>query len=258
MSVQQLDTERILLAKRERLRERQRKVPAAAVLRLAEMQKAPYPLLNVVTGGEYVTLLGQVTYSEVYDPVGSALHLVRAGVDAIAFFTDTHVTDTGLDDLLLVSRGIRRPVLYQNYVLDEYHVAETRAAGAAAVTLYASLLEPETLRRTVSIALRWRMATVVQVETREQIALVAELSPHAIAVGNPHQFDTAHDLALLETLRPHMPRYTQVMLLGGLTHIDHVMAALDQRVDALMLTSALLDHPDHMTTITNRIRRIQW
>jgi hypothetical protein len=36
------------------------------------------------------------------------------------------------------------------------------------------------------------------------------------------------------------------------------MAALDQRVDALMLTSALLDHPDHMATITSRIRRIQW
>jgi indole-3-glycerol phosphate synthase len=258
MAIQQLDTERILAAKRERLSERQGKVPAAAVLRLAEMQRAPYPLLNVVTGGDHVTLLGQVTYGEVYDPVGSALHLIRAGVDAIAFFTDTHVYDRGLDDLLLVSRGIRRPVLYQNYVLDEYHVAETRAAGAAAVTLYASLLEPDVLRQTVSIALRWRMATVVQVETREQLEQVSELSPHAIAVGNPHQFDTEHDLALLDTLRPHLPRFTQVMLLGGLTTLDHVQAALNLRVDALMLGSGLIDNPDTMAHIHERIRRIQW
>jgi hypothetical protein len=137
MSVQQLDIEStpIVAAKQERLRERQIKTPTAAVLALAEMQTLPRPILNIVTAGESVTVIGQITYAEVYDPVGTALRYARAGVDAVTFFTDQQIYVNGLEDLLLVSRGVSRPVICQDFILNEYHVMEARAAGAAGLVL---------------------------------------------------------------------------------------------------------------------------
>jgi indole-3-glycerol phosphate synthase len=148
MSVQQLDIEStpIVAAKQERLRERQIKTPTAAVLALAEMQTLPRPILNIVTAGESVTVIGQITYAEVYDPVGTALRYARAGVDAVTFFTDQQIYVNGLEDLLLVSRGVSRPVICQDFILNEYHVMEARAAGAAGLVLYASILDVASFR----------------------------------------------------------------------------------------------------------------
>lgn len=252
----QLDTDGILKAKYERLKQRQAKTPPMAVLRLAEMQTPPQPLLNVVTDPGQVWILGQVSYDDVYDPVAAALRYKRAGVDGIAFYTDNHIYDNGLDDLLLVCRGVKLPVLYQNYVLDEYHVAESRAAGASAVTLYQNAITPQMLRRTVSVTQRWRMASVVQVENVEQLEYAQTLSPHVICVGDAHHFNTDYDLTLLAEVRERIPRFTHVMLLGCLCEMQHVHAALDLGVDALILDETLLFDAGAMQEIHSRINRI--
>jgi indole-3-glycerol phosphate synthase len=248
------ETHDIVSRKRQQLQMRQAKTPTAAVIALAEMQRRPFPVLNYVTGGEMVTLIGQVTYAETYDPVGASLKFVRAGVDAVAFFTDRLVYPTGLDDLLLVSRGVKRPVISQDFVLNEYHVTEFRAAGAAALTLYASVLEPVMLRRAVSVTQRWRMAAVVQVANDEHLALAAALSPHVIAVGDPDIPDPDHDLHLLEHLRPLIPRYAQAMPLHALTALAQVRAALDLSVDALIVGDDLVATPDRAAQLLALVR----
>jgi indole-3-glycerol phosphate synthase len=239
-----IDTDAILTAKRERLRERQAKTPSAAVVALAEMQQRPRPILNIVTGGELVTLIGQVSYGEVYDPVGVALRYARIGVDAVSFFTDQQVYGRGLEDMLLVSRAIKYPIISQDFILDGYHVAEARASGAAALTLYASILDDITLRRTVSLTQRWRMTAIVQVERKEQLIYARELSPHVVAVGSPHAPDAQHDLQLLTELRPHIPYNFHCMTLTPYSTLDQVKLALSLGVDALIVNEAILGNAD--------------
>lgn len=242
MSVEQLDieTNTIVASKQERLRERQIKTPVAAVIALAEMQILPRPILNIVTGGETVTIIGQITYAEVYDPVGAALRYARAGVDAVSFFTDKQIYTNGLEDLLLVSRGVNRPVICQDFVLNEYHVAEARAAGAAAAILYASILEPDMLRRAVSIAQRWRMSAILQIENETQIEFAHSLSPHVIAIGKPLGGDVEESLMMLERLQPDLPYNTRVMLLDCLHTTDQIKSAVKLGVDAVLVDESLL------------------
>jgi indole-3-glycerol phosphate synthase len=147
-------------------------------------------------------------------------------------------------------------VQYQNYVLDENHVAEARAAGAAAVTLYSSVLAAPLLRRTVSVTQRWRMASVVQVENPEQMEYAQTLSPHVMAVGSISRLDTDDDLALLSDVRAMIPPFTHVMLSDCLCRLEHVHAALDLGVDALILDETLLNDPDAMAEIHSRIARV--
>ncbi len=246
MSIEQLDidTNAIITAKLERLSLRQEKTPSAAVIALADMQSLPHPILNVVTNGESVTVIGQITYTEVYDPVGVALRYRRAGAQAAAFLTDQQVYYQGLEDMLLVARGVELPVVCQDFILNEYHVAEARAAGAAALTLYASILDAADLRRTVSITQRWRMSAIVQIENATQLAQVRSLSPHVVSVGKPLSFDIDADLATLANLRSQIPHNTQVMLLNRLPTLEHVAAALRLRVDAIVVDEMLLSTPE--------------
>ena len=237
-----IDTADIIAAKHEHLRERQAKTPSAAVIALADMQKFPIPVLNVVTGGDGITVIGRVTFQKIYDPVGTGLRYIRAGATAISFFTDEQIYRKGLDDLLLVSRGIKRPVIYQDYILDEYHVAEARAAGAAALTLYASILSPSMLRLTVSLTLRWRMTAIVQVQNSEQLAIARDVSPHVISVGDPNIPDPQHSLALLADLRASIPYNTRVMLQTPLSSLEEVAQAKDLAVDAILVDERLLMH----------------
>ena len=146
----------ILATKRRDFVKRQDSTPTEAIMALAAMQQRPIPILNTVRDHNSSLLLGQISLEETYDPVLAALRFARASFDGVSFFTDHTIYNQDLDDLLMVVRGLRKtPVIYQNFIFDEYGVVAARAAGASAVVLYASVLAPDDLRKVVSAAQRW-------------------------------------------------------------------------------------------------------
>jgi indole-3-glycerol phosphate synthase len=252
----ELNAKTIATAKQQRLALRRERVPDAAVTALAAMQQRPWPVLNVVTDGGEVTLIGQIRHSEVYDPVASALAYARAGVDAVALFTDDRIYSQGLDDLLLVARGLSKyPVIAQDYVLDEYHVAEVRAAGAAALVVYSSVLTPAEVRRIASSAQRWRMTTIIQVSSADELAHASAVSPHVIAIGPDQDFHIERDFALFEQLRPQVPNYSRVMPLGCLRSLADAKAVLDVGVDAIIVDHNLLRQPSLLSELLAMLGR---
>ena len=236
----EIDVETVVAAKKEYLTIRQQKTPALAMIALADMQLNPHPVLNVVTGGRHITLIGQIRYTETYDPVASALRYVRNGVDAVSLFTDKNIYTQGMDDMLLVGRGVRHtPVIGQDFILSEYHVAEARAAGASALMLYASLLDTVTLRQVVSATQRWRMTAILQVNEASHLEEVHELSPHVLAVGDDLFFRKDRDLPLLKYMTRHRPYNTRLMPFGCLKTLEDVGAVLEVGVDAIVVDEAL-------------------
>jgi indole-3-glycerol phosphate synthase len=241
-----LDT--ILEAKKQYLAERQQKTPTAAVVALAEMQARPKPVLNIVTDGAQVTLIGQITLQDTYDPVAAALRYIRSGVDAVSFFTDQRVYRMGMDDLLLVTHGVRNfPVIAQNYVLDEYQVIETRAAGASGLVAYSAVLDRSNLRRVISLAHRWKMTAILQVSNAEEIAYATAVSPHVIGIGNGTDlyFDPERDLPLIRQLIPLVPFHTRMMALGCICTLEDAAAVVDLGVDAVIADETLIASPKY-------------
>ena len=238
----QLDAQTIIAAKRHRLSLRQDSTPNNALIALATMQKAPRTVLNIVTADDHVTLIGQIRHEEIYDPVGKALRYVRHGVDAIALFTDNKIYSKGMDDLLFITQGINSPIISQDYILNEYHLTEARAAGASAIMIYASLLDRADVRKLVSLSSRWRMTSIVQVNNAEELEYVAGLSPHVIAVGLDQNFVRQRDLPKIEKLKPLMPFNIRFMALGCIYKIRDVEAVLDIGVDAIIVDEELFQN----------------
>ena len=234
------DLNTILAAKRQYLAERRAKTPIQAVIALADMQRRPQPVLNTVTNGSQIALIGQITRAETYDPVAVTLGYINRGVDGVSLYTDQSVYSRGLDDLLLVSRGVNIPVISQDYILDEYHVVEARAAGASALVLSASTLDQEMLRKAVTTTQRWRMTAIVQVADEDELNYAGTLSPHVLGINAGFTSTPQEDIALLERLRPHIPYNMRVMLISSLDTLENVQRALSLGVDAIMVSDRLL------------------
>lgn len=256
--VPQLDV--ILSAKRRALSERKAKTPIEAVRALASMQKRPHPVLSTVTDAGTVMLIGQIKYTlpktgdlnTSYDPVASALRFSQTGVDAIALFTDETLYQRGLDDLVLMSRAVNLPVISQDYILDEYQVVETRAAGASGLVLHSSVVDPATLRTLVSATQRNRMTAIVQVANQEELDYALALSPYVIGIRSRDADTQRLDIANARRLRDQIPSHIRVMFTDGLRSIDEVAAVAELGLHAVIVRETVI-HEDSEIEALNRL-----
>lgn len=234
----------ILSVKELLLETRKQRTPQLAVVALADMRARPLPSLNVVRDTQRVTAIGYIPLADTYDPVMQGLRMVRAGVDGLALFTDSRMYSKGLNDLLLLSLGVKHtPVMAFDYPLDEYHVLEMRTAGASAVMLYAALVSEVMLKRMVSIALRVRMTTIIHVDTLQQFDLAVRMSPHAMSIGTGEYFDFQANRALLDYTQQHKPYHMRLMLRPCLSNLAQVSQAVMAGMDAVVLDESLLKEP---------------
>lgn len=258
------DLQEILVAKRRLLERRQQQTPTPAITALADMQQRPHPILNVMTDGKPTVVIGQLRLQETYDPVAAALRYVRAGLDAVALFTDNRIYSKGMDDLLLVSHALKHtPVLTQNYILNKYHVLEARASGASGLLLYSSVMDHDGLRGAVSLAQRLRMNTIVQVENAEQMRYIHRLSPHAVTVGHlngpggPATFDRDYDLPLLERLQPLAPFNVRIMPHGAVNTLSDLKAVLALGVDAVVVGERMVGTPERVREMMSQVGHLE-
>lgn len=240
----------IIDAKRAALEERKGKTPIEALRALASMQSRPNPILSTVPDpSEPIVIIGQIKHvvsangQVVYDPVSMALRYSQKRVDALILFTDEIVYKNGLDDLMFVSRAVGLPVISQDYVLDEYQVIEARAAGASALMLSASVLEPRTLRALVSDTQRNRMTAIVEVHNFDELRYALTLSPHVIAISsdNPFTPEIELDLEMTRRMRDLIPRHIRVMIMEYLTTMEQVEIVADLGVDAMIVSEHLIE-----------------
>lgn len=240
----------IIAAKRYYLAKRKDKTPLEAVRALASLQKRPSPILSTVAADdEPALIIGHIKHNVAfngniaYDPVGTALHYIHQGVDAVALFTDQILYEDGLDDLMFVSTAVDAPVISQDYVLDEYEIVEARAAGASALLLSAAVLDNDTLRRMVSATQRNLMTAIVQVHNIDELRQAIDLSPHVICLSTDDPFTPEIELNLEMTcrMRDVIPNHIRVIVSENLKTMTEVEVVAKLEVDAVMVSEQLLN-----------------
>lgn len=254
----QVNRDIILATKKQQLKAQQKNTPMDAVLSMAQMQPRPRGILNYSSDGDHITLVAQLTRREVYDPVTSALHCIVNGADGVSFFTDHSIYANALDDLMLVSRALKyKPVIYQNYVLNEYEVMCARGADSSAIVVYASLVPPAKLRQIVSTAQRWKMSTLVQVSNPEDIEAALALSPHALCFGDNLSGNIEGSIQDILDARESIPSHCKVVLMHTLQSLGDVELALTAPIDALIVSQDLLTNERAAREIKAMLKAVQ-
>jgi indole-3-glycerol phosphate synthase len=203
--------------------------PPRAVRLIAEVKKAS-PSRGVLSRG--------------LDPVTLATTYATHGAHAISVLTDEKYFQGSLADLKAVRAAVDIPLLRKDFTIDEYQLWESRAAGADAVLLIVSILEPARLAELLATAKGLGLAALVECHT------AAELD-QALAVGSRIVGINNRDLATFETritttleLLPLIPPGPIVVSESGFFTAADVRQVVAAGAHAILVGEGLVRAPD--------------
>lgn len=136
---------------------------------------------------------------------GVCLGYERGGAAAVSILTDNRFF--GGDNSYIVSArngGLTLPVLYKNFIVDEYQIYQARIYGASAVLLIAACLDEDACGRYIDIARRLGMEVLLEIHSDEELSY-ASLRPDIIGVNNRNLGSFATDVANSFRLASRLP-----------------------------------------------------
>jgi len=139
------------------------------------------------------------TIRENADAATIARSYESAGAAAISVLTEENYFAGSLADLIAVRAEVTIPILRKDFVLDEWQVLESAAAGADALLLIVAALDDETLARLLRLTEEdLAMDALVEVHNREEMETAAAHGAKLIGVNNRdlRTFDVSTDTSL--------------------------------------------------------------
>ena len=140
------------------------------------------------------------------DPVRQASVYAGAGAVAISVLTDEKYFRGSLEDLVAVRHEVGVPVLRKEFIVEEYQLWESRAAGADAVLLIVAALDVAALKDLFHAARGIGLGTLVEAHTADELEPALRLGAPVVGVNNRNlqtlETSLEPSLALLPLIPP--------------------------------------------------------
>lgn len=144
-----------------------------------------------------------------------------AGAAAVSVLTEEDYFDGSLQDLSAVRSAISLPVLRKDFIVDEYQVYESAAAGADALLLIVAALDDQTLTRLRQLAEdELGMDALVEVHTIEEMQRAIASGARLIGVNNRNLKTFEVSLETSVELAREAPENTLLVSESGLNSKD--------------------------------------
>lgn len=166
----------------------------------------------------------------------------RGGAAAISVLTEPEFFSGSFEDLE-AAIGAGPPVLRKDFVIDEWQLLETRAAGADAVLLIARILE-DGLDGLVKAARALRLYPLVEVFDEHDMAAAAEAGADLIGINNRDLQSFEVDPERTARLASSLPEGALAIGFSGVTDRSDVKAMEAAGMDAALVGEALVTAVD--------------
>ncbi len=178
------------------------------------------------------------------DPATQAGTYVEAGASAVSVLTDEKYFRGRLDDLAAVRARIAAPILRKEFIVDEYQLWESRAAGADAALLIVAALEDSALRDLMRAAKGIGLATLVEVHTGAELDRALAVGAPVIGVNNRDLQTLRTSLEVSLTLLPRIPPGPVTISESGIFTAEDVERVLAAGAHAILVGEALVRASD--------------
>lgn len=178
-------------------------------------------------------------------PEAIAASYERAGAAAISVLTDERYFGGRLEHLEAVRRAVRVPVLRKDFILREYQVWESRAAGADAILLIlAAVREDRTLAELAARAEELGMDVLWEVHDREELRRVLRFGPRLVGVNNRDLRTFEVSLETTKSLVPELPREVFAVSESGFSSAREIEEVFRAGARGFLVGESLLREPD--------------
>jgi len=170
-----------------------------------------------------------------FDPVNIALTYQAAGAGAISVLTDERFFDGKLEYLKKIKERVTIPILRKDFIIDEYQLYESAAAGADAVLLIAHILTQEELRKYMDITKALGMDALVEVHNEEEVEKALFINAPIIGINNRDLTTFNVDLSVSQRLIRIIPETKIIVSESGITSYEEVMFLKSLGVNAVLI-----------------------
>ena len=126
------------------------------------------------------------------------------GAAAISILTDSHYFGgSNVYVRTAIASKVRIPVLYKNFIIDEYQIYQAKICGASAILLIAACLTKEQCRQLIAKAHELELEVLLEMHNEEETEY-AELEPDMYGINNRNlgtfETDVNNSFQLIERL----------------------------------------------------------
>lgn len=239
---------RILADKRIEIERRRRDMPLDELREKARARSAP-PAFAQALKASPIGLIAEVkrrspsagTIRDPFLPDQIARAYRRGGAQAVSVLIDRKYFGGGDDIFAQVRAAIELPMLYKEFVVDEWQIWHAAALGASAVLLIAAALSEQQLEQLMSVAERARLEVLLETHDAEEMDTARKLGSKLTGINNRdlHTFRVSLDTTIrLAQMAP--PASVVVSESGIRTHAD-IELLHKHGIDAVLVGQQLLD-----------------
>ena len=253
-----LDT--IIAHKQKELAIEQEQVPLAKLEDQISSLPPTRDFRGAITGRGTVKLIAEVKKKspskgiirEDFHPVSIAEAYVKNGAAAISVLTDKHFFAGELDYLRAIRDTVDVPLLRKDFTIDPYHIYQARVAGADAILLIVAALTVSQLQTFMEVAAALALACLVEVHTREELAIALDVEAQIIGINNRNLRTFHTDIVTTFQLREDIPADRVVVSESGIYSREDVVKLQEAGIHAMLVGESLMRSPD----IGEQVRRL--
>ena len=178
------------------------------------------------------------------------------GAAAISILTDKQYFG-GHDRFIVEARqsGVTIPVLYKNFVIDEFQLYEAALCGASAVLLIAACLPKEKLRALLLKAHELGLEVLLEMHSEEELEY-CELEPDVYGINNRHLGSFVTDVENSFRLAERLPKDAVKVSESGISRPETIRELRQAGFRGFLIGETFMKTPDPGKALKQFIEQI--
>jgi indole-3-glycerol phosphate synthase len=238
---------KIIAQKREEVEQR-KKVATIAYLQQRIARQKPTLDLALALKGDHIRLIAEVKQaspsrgmlSPNFNPIELAQTYAEGGAAAISVLTEANYFMGSIEHLAAIKEVVGLPLLRKDFIFDLYQVYESRAYGADALLLIASILRQEQLKELISLSHSLGLRCLVEVHNEGEVERAVLSESEIIGINNRDLNTFTVDINTTRRLRPLIPQERIVVSESGIKSKRDIEKLGKWGVDAVLVGEALV------------------
>jgi len=176
----------------------------------------------------------------------TSISYMQAGASALSILTDEPFFAGTNNDLIVARQFNYCPILRKDFIVDEYQVIESRAIGADAILLIASVLSDKEIGHLSGIAKALDLEIILEVHTKEELSKLND-NIDIVGVNNRNLATFVTDIETSIELHDHIPKQFVKISESGI-HTPETACKLKKKgFDGLLIGEQFMTHsqPGH-------------
>jgi indole-3-glycerol phosphate synthase len=243
--------EQIITARRRRVEQTRLQVPLSK-LETAADARADFRNFASAISGPTLRVIAELKKASPsrgvmradYNPAEIARGYEAAGASALSVLTEEDNFSGSLEDLKIAREAVQLPVLRKDFIVDEYQVFESAAAGADALLMIVAALADTELKNLIGLCRRLHLAALVEVHDERELDRALAVGAKIIGVNNRDLRTLEVDLETSFRLRPRIPSGCVAVSESGIQSPADLRRLGEARYDAVLIGERFMKAAD--------------